>query len=346
MKTVLIILAVFASAGVYGQVTDSVEIETMRAISESQFDSDVVGTVLPEFTATDLSGRKYTVKTIGDNKITFINLWLLSCAPCIAEIPHLNRLYADMKDNSEIGFFTITLETEEKAREAVEKYDIRYPVLLVSAKDARQLTFGKGYPASMVLDKEKKIRSIVWGGLTNPGAGFSVYWKQEFEKLVKDQDFTDPGRSHFTVNNKPGIVFIDSLSQIQSFDSLADYFRGKALYVDLWASWCLPCREEFALKTSLDSFLSTHNITRLFISVDKLKARNTWKKIINKYQVNGYHLLAGEKLANDLARRIYNNKQIDLPRHIIVKNGVIVEFNAFSPFDEQKLMQQLLEKLF
>lgn len=347
MKLIFLPLVVFVFSAANSQVKDSMEeMEMTRLLNESWFEN-VTGKVLPDFMAKDLNGKSYTNNTVRSRKATFLNFWFVSCAPCIAEIPNLNRLYNMMKDSSDFQFFAITWESEAKAKEAIEKYNIHYPVLLISPNEARQLTFGRGYPTSMVLDKEGKIRSILSGGSSEPVSGFELYWKQEIEKLLKGYSLIEVSKSVHTSGNKSGIVFIDSLLKVQSLDELINYFKGQSLYIDLWASWCLPCRKEFKSKNnSVDSFLNRHKIIPLYLSIDNPKDGEIWKSQVYEYQLTGYHLLAGWKLQEDIKQRIYKNgSTIDVPRYIIVKNGKIVELNAFAPSDGQKLIKQLTEKL-
>jgi len=344
MKYLILISALFVFISASSQVSDSMEVETMRSLV-LQFNNDAAASVLPDFTAEDLAGKTYTNNIVRNGKVTFINLWFVSCPPCIAEIPNLNRLYDMMKDSPDFQVFAITWESEANAKEAIQKYDIHFPVLLTSGGEALKLTFGRGFPADIVLDKEGKMRSILSGGSLNPGAGFELYWKQEIEKLLKGDSPISVSKPVNSSGNKSGIVFIDSPLKIQSLDALLNYFKGQSLFIDLWASWCLPCRQEFNSKNSVGSFLSKHEIVQLFISIDNPYAEQIWKSLIYEYKLNGYHLLAGAELSKDLKQKIYKNEAIDIPRYIIVKNGKIVELNAFRPSDDQKLLKQLTEKL-
>ncbi len=208
--------------------------------------------------------------------------------------------------------------------------------------ETTQLTFGRGYPTNMLVDKEGKIRVVLSGGLS---AGAEFYWKQEIEKLLKRHSLNEVPESVNISGNRSDIVFIDSLSKFQTFDALADYFKGQSLFIDLWASRCVECRRYFRLKNSVDSFLDKHKIVRLFISVDDLKAKEAWKDLIYRYQLKGYHLLAGEELIKDIKQRIHAHRAADPHRYIIVQNGKIVESSIFQSVDDQKLIKQLTEKL-
>ena len=258
----------------------------------------------------------------------------------------MNRLYSWIKDNSTIQFFSITPDSEEQVKSAIKKYDIRFPILLASQSEIHELNFGRGFPTNMVLDKKGRVYSVLSGGGKSPGPEFEKYWMREIEKAQSDSLLDRPNNQVISTPDKSGIEFIDSLSTIQSFSDLVTYFKGKTLYIDMWASWCLPCLKEFKNQNTLvDSFLKNNKIIKLYLTIGQPHAGDVWRKLVYKYQLKGYHLMAGSKFFEDIRRKIYNNSNsIDVPRYVIIKNGEIVEINAFAPSDGNKLIKQLTEK--
>ena len=345
MKHLFLICVLFLSISANSQVKDSADKFSELSKMLNDLFGEIDGKELPAFTAKDLEGKTYTNKNILA-KATFLNFWFAGCQPCIGEIPHLNRLYKTFKNSTGVQFYSITYETEENAKKAVNKYGINYPVLLVSRDTAKLLNFGRGYPTNIILDGMGIIRYSLSGGSKETAKEIDEYYKPGLERLLNGGPWIEVAKTVDSLNKKSDIVFIDSFSKIQSVSALINYFKGQSLFIDLWASWCLPCRQEFLSKNSVDSFLTKHKIVRLFISVDDPKATENWKSLIYKYQLSGYHLLAGKELIKDLKQKIYKSETIDLPRYIIVKEGKVVELNALRPSDDKKLINQLSEKLF
>lgn len=57
--------------------------------------------------------------------------------------------------------------------------------------------------------------------------------------------------------------------------------RGKYLFIDIWATWCAPCREEIPHMAALQKhFAKDKRIALISISVDN--NRNVWKKFLEK----------------------------------------------------------------
>lgn len=111
--------------------------------------------------------------------------------------------------------------------------------------------------------------------------------------------------------------------------------RGKPVYIDVWATWCVPCKKEIPYLKVLEEEYGTR-IHFVSISIDKNK--DAWKKMIQKGGMNGVqlHYNGDERFIND-----YMIKGI--PRFILLdEEGRIVSANAVRPSDPK--IRNLLEK--
>lgn len=114
-------------------------------------------------------------------------------------------------------------------------------------------------------------------------------------------------------------------------------YKGKVIYVDFWASWCGPCRQEFPFSKKLHSSLSDKqkkNIVFLYISIDDDPAN--WKNAVEKLQLdNGEHGFSEGGWASEVVKKYQIN---GIPRYMIIdKNGTIVQPDAVRPSDPSTL---------
>ena len=120
-----------------------------------------------------------------------------------------------------------------------------------------------------------------------------------------------------------------------SFSSL----RGKVVLVDVWATWCGPCKAEFPYLKQLEKDIQGKPIQIVSISVDDNEDKEKWLEIIKKESLGGIQLFAGSK---DNFSDYYKINTI--PRFLVFdKNGKIVTVDAPRPSDP-KLKELLLSE--
>lgn len=141
----------------------------------------------------------------------------------------------------------------------------------------------------------------------------------EFRKKYDKWNKTKPGRQSpdFTATDIEGNSF-----------SLKD-FKGKYVYIDIWATWCRPCREELPYMKELVRKFEGRNIVFLGLSIDRDKAK--WEEKVRSGELCGTQLYLGLGTA---FQEDYMIKGI--PRFILLdRDGVIVNDNMSRPSSEE-----------
>jgi thiol-disulfide isomerase/thioredoxin len=133
---------------------------------------------------------------------------------------------------------------------------------------------------------------------------------------------------------------IQSNNNAASLSEIFRKYKGKVIYVDFWASWCIPCRAEMPNAEVLKKKLTGKDIVFLYFGYDdKEKA---WLKAREQLSVEGEHYLLNEKLLNE-ANALFGIKSI--PHYAIIdKNGDIVNKNADRPADVYTQLLTLSQK--
>ena len=122
--------------------------------------------------------------------------------------------------------------------------------------------------------------------------------------------------------------------------SLAD-LKGKYVYVDVWATWCGPCKREIPSLKKVESAYHGKNIEFVSISVDDPKDHDKWKKMIEEKELGGIQLFADKSWKSDF---VTDYKINGIPRFILIDpDGNIVNADAPRPSDNELI--KLLEGL-
>ena len=94
-------------------------------------------------------------------------------------------------------------------------------------------------------------------------------------------------RHRATVPGQPfpeGVVLQDSEGNVVDFSA----FRGKYVYIDMWASWCVPCLREVPVLQQLEKTLKNDKVVFVSISIDAKK--EPWIAKMKEKNMHGHQL--------------------------------------------------------
>ncbi|SFT55597.1 Thioredoxin-like [Algoriphagus locisalis] len=82
---------------------------------------------------------------------------------------------------------------------------------------------------------------------------------------------------------EPDIELMGLGKSFSRFEELLDQKRGKYLYVDLWAAWCIPCIKAFPASLALNEAYKSKGVEVIFLSVDD--NYKFWEEVAVKYDI-------------------------------------------------------------
>ena len=111
----------------------------------------------------------------------------------------------------------------------------------------------------------------------------------EIKELTETYSLSDKYLKTFiankaTVKGNPfpsDVVFKDAAGNVKTIEE----FKGKYVYIDMWASWCVPCRKEIPHLQRLEKELQNPDVVFLSISVDAKP--EPWKKAMTDLNLHG-----------------------------------------------------------
>ena len=156
-----------------------------------------------------------------------------------------------------------------------------------------------------------ELKNLYYTYVTDPALAAA------FEAKFERWDLSRPGRM------SPGFNAVDLDGKVWR---LTD-FRGKYVYIDMWATWCAPCRQEMPYLKQLEAQFKDAQIVFLGLSVDSDKSK--WEKMASSGDLTGTQLYLGTQSSFQEAYRIEG-----IPRFILLdKDGVIISNDMSRPSD-------------
>lgn len=133
-------------------------------------------------------------------------------------------------------------------------------------------------------------------------------------------------------SSAPDAMLKNEMGQLVTMEQ----FKGRYVYIDLWASWCIPCRKEIPFLQKLEKAYEGKNIAFVSISLDKKSS--TWKSTLEALQMHGHQLFGGESA---FAEQL---NVTSIPHFLLYDpDGKLRMYRAPAPSSEQ--IRPLLDKL-
>lgn len=150
--------------------------------------------LFPEFKSKDFDGNEVTKEIFKDKKLTLVNFWFNGCAPCVGEIPHLQKLNDEIE---KMGGQVIGINTEAKvgdeeiikeAKKILKKQGATYKNISLDpdselGKYAEQIM---SYPTSVLVDSDGNIVGDPIVGAIDKKDTYNKV-KTMIEKIIKDE---------------------------------------------------------------------------------------------------------------------------------------------------------------
>ncbi|QBN19106.1 TlpA family protein disulfide reductase [Flavobacterium nackdongense] len=113
--------------------------------------------------------------------------------------------------------------------------------------------------------------------------------------------------------------------------------KGKYVYIDVWATWCGPCRAEIPSLKKVEEKYHGKNIEFVSISVDVDKDHEKWKTFVSEKQLGGIQLFADKNWNSDFMKSFGINS---IPRFILIDPaGKVVKSDAPRPSSAELIKQ-------
>ena len=99
-------------------------------------------------------------------RITVINFWADWCPPCIKEIPELNSLYEENKDELNVYLFHFDELVGDELDEQLARFNAKIPSLLTSPYKIFGIDVPETLPVTVIIDRDLNVKEVMRGPQT------------------------------------------------------------------------------------------------------------------------------------------------------------------------------------
>jgi thiol-disulfide isomerase/thioredoxin/outer membrane lipoprotein-sorting protein len=139
--------------------------------------SPLIGLPAPDFTLQDMEGNNITLSELRGNVI-LLDFWATWCGPCIAAMPHIDKLHQDYKDQPVRILAINQREEREKVEPFLRTRKLTLPVLLDTSGDVGKAYGVRGIPTTVIIGRD--------GTILNVKTGFAPGGEQALKQLLED----------------------------------------------------------------------------------------------------------------------------------------------------------------
>ncbi|MDR2126293.1 MAG: TlpA family protein disulfide reductase [Prevotellaceae bacterium] len=133
-------------------------------------------------------------------------------------------------------------------------------------------------------------------------------WKAVFSQPVFNEKIKSLAQTKLAGAKKPvpltgktlkGVSYLDvetqqvtSLPEVEVLPYLVERYKNKVLYIDVWATWCGPCREQMKYAPTLHEYFSRKEV--VFVNLCLQSTVANWVKTVSKDRIKGENYYLNE----------------------------------------------------
>jgi len=248
------------------------------------------------------------------------------------------KMNENLKDDAVLDYFNINLDSANKV---VADKGKRY-IYWMLCRNNFEPAVAENYLAQVIcnqyVDKDlKQVRSLV--------SAFNTSFPHS--RYVNDMNAKQATLESLLAknNNNEAIKIVENYKNVQSIYEVVNKLKGKVVYLDVWGTWCGPCKHELKYNPAMKNYFKGKDVEYVYLDMDEDNADSAWKNFVKVNEMTGVHLRKTRKEIEAFWEELYageKGKERFYPSYFIFdKTGKLVVSQANRPSDTTALYAQI-----
>lgn len=164
----------------------------------------------------------------------------------------------------------------------------------------------------------------------------ATFWKDSDESIEKNIESFSKYRANkaaiiekYTGVASPSFAMENIEGEIVSLED----FEGKYIYLDVWATWCGPCKREIPALKRIEEHYQDTDLVVISMSIDEVQDKGKWEKFVKEENLQGVQIFAENAWNSEFIKALEIRS---IPRFILIgPDGIIVSPDAPRPSDPE-----------
>ncbi|NCB30051.1 MAG: TlpA family protein disulfide reductase [Clostridia bacterium] len=152
-----------------GTIRDSICLFTPQEREEPETSAASFEGTLSDFSTVLMTGESADATIFADYDVTMVNLWATWCSPCVAELPELQKLYAQLPENVNLVSICSDASSEtELAQKMIDDLGLTFTTLMDSdSLNENFISHCSAFPTTVFVDSEGNLVGQIFVGVPN-----------------------------------------------------------------------------------------------------------------------------------------------------------------------------------